>query len=149
MTTVQNLPNLLHRRSRNDASRELIPVLHNSHLKGRPSPPAVALILECPLRPRRVGGRKKQVRIHNKQTREYIECGNQVSPKSSSLQGMKAQSLQSLFAGNLTNASYQTGCLSSSWLTIFEVWFTVQKTRKAWTAVSALLVIRQCVQIRI
>ncbi len=35
-----------------------------------------------PLRPRRVGGRKKLVHIHVQKTREYLEGGNQVSPKS-------------------------------------------------------------------
>ncbi len=34
------------RRSRNDGSRELIPVFHNPHRKCRPSPSAVARTLE-------------------------------------------------------------------------------------------------------
>ncbi len=38
---------------------------------------------------------------------EYREGSNQVIPKSSPLQGMKAQSLQSLFVGEVTHASYQ------------------------------------------
>ncbi len=37
----------------------------------------------------------------------YLECGNQISPKSSPLQGMKAQPLQSLFVDKLTNVPYQ------------------------------------------
>ncbi len=39
--------------------------------------------------------------------RGYLECGNQISPKSSPLQGMKAQPLQSLFLDKLTSAPYQ------------------------------------------
>ncbi len=51
------------RRSYNDRSRELIPVLHDPYRKDRPSPSVVALTLVYPLRPRRVGGRKKQAWI--------------------------------------------------------------------------------------
>ncbi len=36
-----------------------------------------------------------------------LECGNQVSPMSSPLQGMKAQPLQSLFVGEVTHANYR------------------------------------------
>ncbi len=36
---------------------------------------------------------------------EYLEGGNEVIPMSSPLQGMKAQSLQSLFIGQVTHAS--------------------------------------------
>ncbi len=43
---------------------------------------------------------------------EYLECGKEVIPKSSQLQRMKAQSLQSLFLGEVTYASYQP-CSSS------------------------------------
>ncbi len=50
------------RTSCNDGSRELIPIFQKPHLKGRYSPSAVARTLstlkECPLWPRRVGGRK-------------------------------------------------------------------------------------------
>ncbi len=60
----------------------------------------------CPLRPRRAGWRKL-VCINIQKAREYLEGGNQVSSKSSPLQGMKAQPLQSLFVGEVTNASYQ------------------------------------------
>ncbi len=42
------------RRSYNDGGRELIPVFHNPHRKGRPSPSAVARTLEY-----RVGGPSK------------------------------------------------------------------------------------------
>ncbi len=59
----------------------------------------------CPLRPHRAGGRK--VRITIQKALEYLEGGNEVISKSSSLQGMKAQSLQSLFVGEVTHASYQ------------------------------------------
>ncbi len=54
----------------------------------------------CPLRPRRV-------QINIQKALEYLEGGSQVSPKSSPLQGMKAQPLQSLFVGEVTHASYQ------------------------------------------
>ncbi len=40
---------------------------------------------------------------HIQTTPEYIGFGNHVSPKSSPLQGMKAQPLQSLFEGQVTN----------------------------------------------
>ncbi len=49
----------------------------------------------------------KQFRINDQKAREYLEGGNQVSPKSSPLQGMNAQPLQSLFVVEVTNASYQ------------------------------------------
>ncbi len=42
---------LLENIDRRDGSKDLIPAFHR---KGRFSPPAVALILGCPLRPRRV-----------------------------------------------------------------------------------------------
>ncbi len=38
---------------------------------------------------------------------DYLEGSNEVIPKSSPLQGMNAQSLQSLFVGEVTHASYQ------------------------------------------
>ncbi len=41
----------------------------------------------------------KQVRINIQKALEYLEGGNQVSPKSSPLQRMKAQPLQSLCVG--------------------------------------------------
>ncbi len=44
----------------------------------------------------------------DRRSRGYLECGNQISPKSSPLQGMKAQPLQSLFVDKLTNVPYQT-----------------------------------------
>ncbi len=53
------------------------------------------------------GREKKQVRINIQEACEYLEGGNQVNPKSSPLQGMKAQPLQSLFVGEVTHASYQ------------------------------------------
>ncbi len=79
-----------------DESRELIPVFHNPQQKCRPSPSAVARTLEYLV-----------VRIKIQKARECLEGGNQVSPKSSLLQGMKAQPLQSLFVGEVTNANYQ------------------------------------------
>ncbi len=52
-------------------------------------------------------GWRKKVRINIQKAREYLEGGNQVSSKSSPLQGMKAQPLPSLSVGEVTNASYQ------------------------------------------
>ncbi len=49
----------------------------------------------------------KQVRINIQKALEYLEGGNEVIPKLSPLQGMKDQSLQSLFVGEVTHASYQ------------------------------------------
>ncbi len=49
----------------------------------------------------------KQVQIYTQKDLEYLEGGNQVSPKSLPLQGIKAQSLRSLFIGEVTHASYQ------------------------------------------
>ncbi len=49
-TSAKNFSNLViktvDRRGCNDGSRELIPVFHNPHRKGRPSPPAVVRTLE-------------------------------------------------------------------------------------------------------
>ncbi len=39
---------------------------------------------------------------------EYLEVGNDVIPKLSPLQGMKAHPLQSTFVGEVTHASYQS-----------------------------------------
>ncbi len=58
------------------------------------------------------GREKKQVRISIQKAHEYLKGGNQVSQKLSPLQEMKAQPLQSLFVGEVTNASYQTCSLS-------------------------------------
>ncbi len=54
------------------------------------------------------GGKQSWVDIQK--ARENLEGGNQVSPKSSPVQGMKAQPLQSLFVGEMANASYQSCC---------------------------------------
>ncbi len=108
-------PNFLHpfldniNRSCNNGSRELIPVFHNPHRKCRPPPSAVARTLEYLVgafsQATSSGSEKKQVRINIQKTREYIEGGNQVSPKFSPLQGVKAQ--QSLVEWQVTNISYQ------------------------------------------
>ncbi len=50
------------------------------------------------------GREGKPIRVNNQNARGYPEGGNQVSPKSSPLQGMKAQPLQSLFVGDVTNS---------------------------------------------
>ncbi len=113
------LKRLLHnfsRRSCNDGNRELIPVFHNSHRKYRPSPSAVACILEClvgvPFWAASSRREEKQVRINIQKSREYLEGGYQVNTKSSPLRGMKAHPLQSLFVGEVTHASYQPCSLS-------------------------------------
>ncbi len=53
------------------------------------------------------GGKEKQVRINIQKTLEHLEGGNEVIPESLPLQGMKAQSLQSIFVGEVTHVSYQ------------------------------------------
>ncbi len=58
----------------------------------------------CPFRPRRLGGRKNK--FGSTSNRPHLEGGNQVSPKSTPLQLMKAQPLQSLLVGEATRASY-------------------------------------------
>ncbi len=92
-------------------NRELIPVFHNPHRKCRPSPSAVARTLEylegVPSQAELSGRKEKQVRINIQKILENVEGGNEVIPKSSPQQGMKAQSLQSLFVGEVTPASYQ------------------------------------------
>ncbi len=52
------------------------------------------------------GRKEKQVRINIKKALECLKGGNQISPKSLPLQVMKAQSLQSLFIGEVTHAIY-------------------------------------------
>ncbi len=97
------------RRSCNDGSLELIPVFHNPHRKCRFSPWAVARTLEylvgVPSLAASSGWEEKQVRINIQKALEYLEGGNEVIPKTSPLQGMKAQSLHSLFVGEVTHAS--------------------------------------------
>ncbi len=53
------------------------------------------------------GRNEKLVRINNQKALEYLEGGNEVIPKSSPLHGMKSQSLQLLFVGEVTRATYQ------------------------------------------
>ncbi len=102
-TFLQSLFEIFDRTNCDDGSRELIPIFHNPHRKGRSSASAVALTLEylegVPSKAAKIGREKKQVRINIQETLEYLECGNQVDPK--------ASPLQSLFAGEVTNASYQ------------------------------------------
>ncbi len=50
---------------------------------------------------------EKQVLINIQKAREYLEDGNQVTPKSLPLQVIKAQPLRALFAGEVTHAYYQ------------------------------------------
>ncbi len=61
------------RRSCNGGSRELIPVFHNPHRKGRTSPSAVALTLKylvgVPSKASSSGREKKQVLVHIQKTR--------------------------------------------------------------------------------
>ncbi len=91
------------RRSCKNGSRELIPVYHNLYRKCRPSPSKVLLTLEylegVPSWATSSGRKEKLVRINIQKAPECLEGGNQVRPKSLPLQGMKAQSLQSLVVG--------------------------------------------------
>ncbi len=48
-----------------------------------------------------------QLLLENIDRRSCNDGGNQVSPKSSPLQGMEAQLLQSLFLGKVTHSCYQ------------------------------------------
>ncbi len=77
----------------NYGSRELIPIFHNPHRKCRPSPLGVARTLEhikeVPSKFAESGREKKLVRVKIQETREYLECGNQVDLYPSPLQGMK------------------------------------------------------------
>ncbi len=84
---IQPFLETIDRRSRNEGSRELILVFHHPQRKGRLS---VGMPSKTPLK-----------------TPKYLECNNEISSKSSPLQGMKAQPLQSLYAGKATNVSYQ------------------------------------------
>ncbi len=87
-------------------------MFHNPHRKVRPFPLAVVHALEYIVGVHSKAAlserEKKQVRIHTQTTREYLECGNQVCPISSPLQGMKTHQ---------TNAHYQPCSLSLNWLT--------------------------------
>ncbi len=67
----------------------------SEHLVGLPSKAAPS------------GREEKQAWINIQKEHEYLEGGNQVSPKYLPLQIMKAQSLQSLLVGEVTHASYQ------------------------------------------
>ncbi len=67
-----------------DGSQELIPISYNLRRKARPSPSAAVLTMEYLVR---VSSRaassvreKKQSLFHVQKAREYLECGNQVSP---------------------------------------------------------------------
>ncbi len=62
-----------------------------------PSPSGVGVPSQAPSNGREV----KQLQIHTQQACKYLECGNRVSLKSSPLQGMKTQPLQSLFVGKV------------------------------------------------
>ncbi len=90
------------RRTYDDRSRELIPVFQNR--KGRDPSSAVARTLErllgVPPKCRSSeGGRENVYESTSKNTSEYLECSNQVSPKSSPLQGTRTQPLHSGFVG--------------------------------------------------
>ncbi len=86
-----------HKRSCNDGSRELIIIIHNPHRKGWPSPSAVVRTLEyllvVPSKAALSGRMKKHVRSGVQETREHLECGHQVGPKSSPLLRMKTPTL--------------------------------------------------------
>ncbi len=84
-------------RSCNDGSLERFLVFHNPQRKFPPSASAVATILKClvgvPFQAASSKKEEKQVWSNYQKAREYIEGGNQVSSKSSPLEGMKAQPL--------------------------------------------------------
>ncbi len=73
---LQPLLENIDRRSCNGGSQELIPRFHNP-------PPAVARTLEylvvMPFEATTSGREKKQVQIIIQETRDYLECGNQVN----------------------------------------------------------------------
>ncbi len=104
------------RSSCNDGSRELIPVFHNPRQKCRPSPSAVARTLKylvgVPSEAASSRREEKQVRINIQKAREYLEGGNRVSPKSSLLQGMKAQSSIPVLLSAAANALRSSKVLS-------------------------------------
>ncbi len=106
---LQSVLKNINRISCNDGSRELIPVFHNPHRNVQPSPLAVArklvYLVGVPSKAASSGREKKQVRIDTRNTRKYLEGGYQVSPKPQPLQEIKAQPLQSLFVGEVANAS--------------------------------------------
>ncbi len=61
------------------------------------------------------GGRKSRFGtscVTSKKALEYLEGGTEVIPKSSPLQGMKAQSLLSVFVGEVAHARYKLCSLS-------------------------------------
>ncbi len=60
-------------------------------------------------------------KLNIQNTQEYIEFSNQISLNSSSLQGMKAQLLQYVFVGKVTNASYQPCCSSLNTLQMADI----------------------------
>ncbi len=71
-----------------------------------PYPSAVARTLECLARGLSLAASSRReeniVRINIQKAREYLEGGYPVSSKSSPLQGVKAQPLQSLFLAKVT-----------------------------------------------
>ncbi len=111
LNLLKTLLQTFDRRSCNDGCQELIPVFQNPHRKGRPSLSVVARTLEYllwqPTKASSSGRQKKQIRIHIQKVRQYLECGNQISPKSSPRHGMKAESLQSIFVGKGTYTTNQ------------------------------------------
>ncbi len=63
------------------------------------------------------GRKEKQVQINIQKALEYLEGGNQVSPKSSPLQGMQAKSLQPPFVGRMPVTSLVANLwIRSRWL---------------------------------
>ncbi len=66
------------RRNCNNGSRETVPVLHNPHWKGWPSPLAVEWLVVVLSKAASSGREKKQVWMHTQKTREYLERSYQV-----------------------------------------------------------------------
>ncbi len=85
------------RRSCNDGSRELFPMLPNPYRKGRSTLFAVARTLYgCPLRPRRVGESKNKFGSASKRPVNILNADCR-----------KSLPLHSLLVGEVTNANYQ------------------------------------------
>ncbi len=103
-----------------DGRWKFIPVFHNPHTNGWSSPPALALTLEY------------LVRVPSNAASSMRLSGQSL------LQGMNAQPLQSLFVGEVMNASYQPCSLSLNSLQMVDichrVWVTGRHTIfKVWT----------------
>ncbi len=110
---LQSLLENFDRRSCNDECRELIPVFHNRRRKGRPSPSVVARTFEyvdgVPSGAMTNGRKKNKFGSISKRPVIILNVVIRLTLIRSPLQGMKAQPLKSLFAGEVRIATYQPG----------------------------------------